>query len=434
MAVVMHPSRPLDHRRFVQQTVAGFARHINPGFLEARKSVTEAGDEAAVEWEGEGSILRDATGREFIDLLGGYGIYNLGMRHPEVVAAVEAQLHRNPLHSQELLDPLRPLFAACLAAIAPAGLTRAFFCNSGTEAVEGAMKLAMWVTGRHHFVATSNAFHGKTLGALSLMGKDRYRAPFEPALLRCAHVSFGDSGALRDLLTRLAAADDLPAAVVVEPIQGEAGAIVPPDGYLADVRALCSDYDVLMVVDEVQTCLGRTGAMFAVDHWGVVPDIMTLGKSLGGGVLPVGAVLSTPELWRVWEADPFVHSNTFGGNPLACAAGIAAVNVTVRDDLPAQAAKKGQRVLQDVASLADRYPDVLTGVTGKGLLLAMHFASDEIGYAVAAGLFRRGVLVAGTSANARAVRIEPALNIADDLLDAVIDRLDSALAEVSSAR
>ena len=431
LAVVMDPARPADHRRFVAETVAGFARHINPGFLEARKSVTEAGDEAAVEWEGEGSILRDAAGREFIDLLGGYGIYNLGMRHPDVVAAVEAQLHRNPLHSQELLDPLRPLFASCLAAIAPEGLTRAFFCNSGTEAVEGAMKLAMWVTGRHHFVAARHAFHGKTLGALSLMGKERFRAPFEPALLRCAHVPFGDAAALRGLLERMAAADDLPAAVVLEPIQGEAGAIVPPDGYLAEVRALCTDYDVLMIVDEVQTCLGRTGAMFAVDHWNVVPDIMTLGKSLGGGVLPVGAMLSTPEVWKVWESDPFVHSNTFGGNPLACAAGIAAVHVTVRDDLPAHAAKKGQRLLADVGLLAERYPSVLTSVTGRGLLLAMHFASNEIGYAVAAGLFRRGVLVAGTTANARAVRIEPALNIEDDLLDTVIDRLDATLAEVN---
>jgi putrescine aminotransferase len=430
LAVVLNPARPADHRAFVDRTVAGFARHINPGFLEARKSVTEAGDEAAVEWEGEGSLLRDATGREFIDLLGGYGIYNLGMRHPDVVAAVEAQLHRSPLHSQELLDPLRPLFAECLASVAPAGLTRAFFCNSGTEAVEGALKLAMWVTGRHHFVATANAFHGKTLGALSLMGKDRFRAPFEPALLRCARVPFGDAGALGAVLARLNTEGDLPAAVVLEPIQGEAGAVVPPDDYLPEVRRLCREFDVLLIADEVQTCLGRTGAMFAVDHWGVVPDILTLGKSLGGGVLPVGAVLSTPELWRVWEADPFVHSNTFGGNPLACAAGIAAVHVTVRDDLPGQAAKKGQRLMHDVGSLAERYPDVLTSVSGRGLLLAMHFATNELGYAVAAGLFRRGVLVAGTTANARAVRIEPALNIPDELLDSVLDRLDDTLHEV----
>ncbi|HUS61801.1 MAG TPA: aminotransferase class III-fold pyridoxal phosphate-dependent enzyme [Acidimicrobiales bacterium] len=421
--------RPADHQGFVDRIVTAFATHVNPGILEARKSVTESGDEAAVEWEGQGSILSDASGREYIDLLGGYGIYNLGMRHPDVIAAVEAQLARSPLHSQELLDPLRALLAQSLAAIAPAGMTRAFFCNSGTEAVEAAMKLAMWATARHTFIAAEDAFHGKTLGALSLMGKERFRKPFEPALIGCTRVPFGDAEAMA---SALASANPKPAAVVLEPVQGEAGAVVPPEGYLAEVRRLCTEHGVLFIADEVQTCLGRTGAMFAVDHWDVVPDIITLGKSIGGGVIPLGALVASPELWKVWEADPFVHSNTFGGNPLACAAGIAAVHVTVRDDLAGQALKKGQRILADVGALAEKHAGVFEKVTGRGLLLAMHFATNEIGYAVAAGLFRRGVLVAGTTANARAVRIEPALTIADDLLDEVLDRLDDTLAEVTA--
>jgi putrescine aminotransferase len=425
--IVLGPEPP-EH--LPARVVEAFGKHVNPGFLEARKSVTEAGDEAAVEWWGEASILRDTTGREFIDLLGGYGIYNLGIRHPDVVAAVEAQLHRSPLHSQELLDPLRALLASVLAQITPGDLTRAFFCNSGAEAVEAAMKLAMWVTGRHTFVAAENAFHGKTLGALSLMGKERFRGPFQPALIDTERVPFGDADALARLLD---AADPKPAAVVLEPIQGEAGAVVPPDTYLADVRRLCTEHGVLFIADEVQTCLGRTGAMFAVDHWDVVPDIMTLGKSIGGGVMPMGVMVSTPELWNVWEADPFIHSNTFGGNPLACAAGIAAIYVTLRDDLAVQAAKKGERLLEEVGALADRYPKVLSGVRGRGLLLAMEFATNELGYAVAAGLFQRGVLVAGTTANARAIRIEPALNIPDGLLDEVLVRLEDTLREVAAA-
>ena len=429
LAVVLG-DRPADHRSFADRIVGAFAEHVNPGFLEARKSVTEAGDEAAVEWEGEGSLLRDHTGREFIDLLGGYGIYNLGIRHPEVVAAVEAQLHRSPLHSQELLDPLRALFAQSLAAVAPAGLTRAFFCNSGTEAVEAAMKLAMWATGRHTFIAAENAFHGKTLGALSLMGKERFRGPFEPALIGVTRVPFGEAAALR---SALGAADPKPAAVVLEPVQGEAGAVVPPDDYWPAARAACNEHGVLLIADEVQTCLGRTGALFGVDHWGVVPDIVTLGKSLGGGVIPVGAIVSTPEIWRVWEADPFIHSNTFGGNPLACAAGIAAVHVTVRDDLAGRAAKVGDRIGRALRALAESHPGVLVDVSGRGLLLAMHFASNEAGYRVAAGLFRRGVLVAGTTANARAVRIEPALTIPDHLVDEVLGRLEDAIREVASA-
>lgn len=410
------------------RVAAAVAEHLNPGILAARKSVTESGDEAAVEWWGEGSILEDASGRRYIDCLGGYGIYNLGIRHPEVVAAVQAQLARSPLHSQELLDPLRALFASVLARITPAGLTRVFFCNSGAEAVEAAMKLAMWATGRYGFVAAEGGFHGKTLGALALMGKDRFRRPFEPVLLRCERVPYGDADAVARVLER---ADPKPAAVVLEPVQGEAGAVVPPDGYLPTVREACDAHGVLLVADEVQTGLGRTGALWAVDHWGVVPDIMTLGKSLGGGVMPIGAMVSTPALWRVWEPDPFVHSNTFGGNPLACAAGTAAVHVTLRDDLPGQAAKKGERLLAALGDLAARYPDVLRDVRGRGLLLAMEFPSDRVGYAVAAGLFRRGVLVAGTTANARAVRIEPALNIPDALLDEVLDRLEDTLGEVA---
>jgi len=426
---VVHGERPEDHRGFAERIVHAFAHHVNPGFLEARKSVTEAGDEAAVEWEGEGSVLKDHTGREFIDVLGGYGIYNLGIRHPDVVAAVEAQLRRSPLHSQELLDPLRGLFAQSLAAVAPPGLTRAFFCNSGTEAVEAAMKLAMWVTGRHTFISAENAFHGKTLGALSLMGKERFRGPFEAALVGVTRVPFGDADALAHALQE---ADPKPAAVVLEPIQGEAGAVVPPDDYWPAARRLCDEHQVLLIADEVQTCLGRTGTLFAVDHWQTTPDIVTLGKSLGGGVIPAGAMLSTPELWRVWEADPFVHSNTFGGNPLACAAGIAALHVTLRDDLAERAAKVGGRIKTAVEALADRYPGVLSHVSGRGLLLAMHFATNDVGYAVSAGLFRRGVLVAGTTANAKAVRIEPALTIPDHLVDDVLDRLDDTLAEIAT--
>jgi putrescine aminotransferase len=197
------------------------------------------------------------------------------------------------------------------------------------------------------------------------------------------------------------------------------------------VRAACDDHGVLFIADEVQTCLGRTGAMFGVDHWGVVPDIVTLGKGLGGGVMPTGAVLSTAALWRVWEKDPFIHSNTFGGNPLACAAGIAAAHVTVRDDLPGRALKLGERYRDAVSELAARHPDVLERVSGRGLLLAMHFATNEIGYEVAAGLFRRNVLVAGTTANARAVRIEPALTIPDALVDESLTRLADTVAEVA---
>ena len=426
LAIVMG-ERP-NPEAFLPHILDAFASYVNPGILKARKSVTEAGDEAAVEWEGYGSLLFDVSGRRFIDCLGGYGIYSFGMRHPDIVAAVQAQLNRSPLHSQELLDPLRALLAELLAATAPGDLTRSFFCNSGTEAVEAAIKLAMWNTGRHTFVAMENGFHGKTIGSVSLMGPQRYREPFQPALIECTLVPYGDVAALEHTVQT---SSPKPAAVVLEAVQGEGGAIPAPDGYLADVRRVCTNHGVLMIVDEVQTCLGRTGTFFAVEHDQVVPDIICLGKSLGGGIMAMGAIMSSPKWWKVWEPNPFIHSNTFGGNPLACAASIAAIHVALRDDLAGEAGRKGQRFLDEVGAMARRYPNVLESITGRGLLLAMHFKSNEIGYAVSADLFRRGVLVAGTTANARAVRIEPALTIEDDLITEVLQILDAALSEVA---
>jgi putrescine aminotransferase len=219
--------------------------------------------------------------------------------------------------------------------------------------------------------------------------------------------------------------------VVVEPVQGEAGAIVPPDDYWPRLREICTRYGVLLIADEVQTGMGRTGKMFAVDHWDVAPDIMCLGKALGGGVMPLSAFIATPEIWKVMEPNPFIHSSTFGGNPLACAAGIAAVNVTLEEDLPGQAAVTGAHLLSELQKLQRRYPDHLIEARGLGLLIGLEFVDTEFGYAVAAGLFKRGVLVAGTLLNAKTLRIEPALNIPRALVDEVVEKLDDTLQELA---
>ena len=202
----------------------------------------------------------------------------------------------------------------------------------------------------------------------------------------------------------------------MEPIQGEAGAIVPPDDFWPRIRKACDEYGTLLIADEVQTGLGRTGKMFGVEHWDVVPDIMCLGKALGGGVMPLSAFISTPKIWSVLETNPFIHSSTFGGNPLACAAGIAAINVTLEEDLAGQAARKGKYMLAKLIRLKMRYDRIIRRVSGKGLLLGVEFANTEVGYKVVAGLFRRGVLVAGTLTNSKIVRIEPALNIPPKLI------------------
>ena len=414
-----------------RRTIENFNSYYNKGFLDYRKSVTEAEGYAAIEWTGQGSHFRGLFGQEYIDCLGGYGIYSAGIQHPKVVKAVRDQLGRMALSSQELLDPLRGALANLLGELAPGDIQNAFFINNGADAVEGAMKLARLYTGRAGFIATLRGFHGKSYGALSIMGKAEYRHPFEPLLEDVYFVPFGDADAVEEELRRAHLVGHDIAAVIVEPIQGEAGAIVPPDDYWPRLRTICDEYDVLLIADEVQTGMGRTGKMFAVEHWDVAPDILCLGKALGGGVMPLSAFMSTPKIWKVLEPNPFIHSSTFGGNPLACAAGIAAVNVTLEEDLPGQAERTGAYLIGELEKRREHYPELLLEVRGKGLLIGLKFASQELGYHVAAGLFRRGVLVAGTLLNSKTIRIEPALNIAREVVDKVLAALDETLHEVA---
>ena len=411
-----------------KQTVWDFDHHFTPGLVKYRKSVTEAGDYAALEWTGEGSIVRDLLGREWIDCLGGYGIYDLGIRNPEVLAAVRAQLDRNPMPTQELLDPFKGMLCRLLAQISPGELTNAFICNSGTEAIEGAMKIARVATGKQGFVCADGAFHGKTLGSLSLMSKTAFREPVEPLLGPVFRIPFGDADAAERVVREHASEI---AAVVMEPIQGEAGGVVPPDDFWPRLRAACTAHDVLLIADEVQTGLGRTGTLWAVDHWDVEPDILCVAKSLGGGVMPVGAIVGRAHIWAALEPNPFLHTSTFGGNPLACAAAIASLHVILRDKLWEQAARKGERFMRALEEMRAGYPGVLVRVQGKGLLIGMVFPDNETGYRVSSELFRNGVLVAGTQIAATTVRIEPALTMPDELIDEVLARLDQTLASVA---
>jgi len=413
----------------VKETVDGFKDHYNPGFLEYRKSVST--DYTAVEWEDSGTGFTDIYGKKFIDCLGGYGIYNVGHRNPKVMAAVKNQLNRQALHSQELLDPLRAMLAKLVAMVTPGDLQYAFFTNSGTETVEGALKLAKLHTGRPGIIAAAGAFHGKSLGSLSMTAKAVFRTPYLPLLPNVQHVPFGDADCLRKVIDSSFTVGNEIAAVILEPIQGEAGVVIPPDDYLPRVREICDEYGVLLIADEVQTGMGRTGKLFAVEHWGVVPDILCLAKAFGGGVMPIGAFISTEEIWQKMTPNPFIHTTTFGGNPIACAAAIAAFSVILEEGLAEQSAEKGAYILPKFQKIAQKYPDVLKEVRGKGLLIGLEFVDDETGYKVASGLFDNGVLVAGTLVSAVTIRIEPTLTITIDELDKVAEILDKVCAEVS---
>src|SRR5258707_10197274 len=257
----------------IETTVSNFARYYNSGFIEYRKSVAEAGDFAAVEWTGRGATFRDVLGREYIDCLGGFGLFNLGWAHPKVVGAVQAQLQKSPLPTQELLDPLRGMLAHLLAEITPGDIQYSFFVSSGTEAVEGAMQLAKLYTRKSGFIAAVRGFHGKTAGSLSLTGKAIFRRPAMTPQNNVFHVPYGDADAIEQQLRIAREGGNDIAAVIMEPVQGEAGAIVPPDNFSPGLLALCDEYYVFLIADALQTDLGRTVALLVPNNCKCLPDI-----------------------------------------------------------------------------------------------------------------------------------------------------------------
>lgn len=405
----------------VADTLRKYAEFVNPGLVKLYRF----GGVETVEWEAQGVVVRDVYGREYLDFSGGPAVFALGHRHPRVVQAVVEQIHRMPMSVRAM--PRRPEaeLAALLAELTPGDLRYCFFCNSGAEAVEGALKLARAATGRKAFVATEGAFHGKTFGALSATGREKYRKPFEPLLPGFRHVPFGDADAMAEVVDR-----DV-AAVIVEPIQGEGGVRVPPDDYLPMVREICDRAGALLIVDEVQTGLGRTGRMFACEHWGVVPDILTLAKALGGGVMPIGAFVARPHLWAAFSDDPYLHSSTFGGNPAACAAGVATLRVLVEEDLPSRAARMGEVLMAGLREVAARHPRWVRDVRGKGLLVGVEFSDPDVALLASAEAIARGVIFFFSLNRPEVVRLAPPLIVERHHVERACAVLDEALQAVA---
>jgi putrescine aminotransferase len=421
----------VEKKNVIKESVKFWIDHVNEGFLKYRKSVST--DYTAVEWEDDGAVFRDINGKEFLDMLGGFGVYVTGHRHPKVLKAVIDQLGRQGIHSQELIDPLRTYLAHLVSLITPGDLKYAFFTNSGTESVEGCLKMAVLTTGRHKFIGAIGAFHGKSMGALGGTSKAIFREPFLP-LLNWSHVPFGDINALKTMMESCDFSGDRVAAVVLEPILGEGGIVVAPPGYLAAARELCDKFGSMLIFDEIQSGMGRTGKMFACEHDGVVPDLMALGKGFGGGIMPIGAVVGSAKTWEKYIDNPFLHTTTFGGNPPACAAAIATINVLLDEDLPRQAAEKGAYMLKQLNALAAKYSKVLKLARGRGLMLGMEFTDNDLGYEVAKQLFGRNILISGTYINARVLRLEPALTISRAQLDQFLAALEESLKAVYKAR
>lgn len=408
----------MDKKEVINETIDKYEKYVNPAVAKLFRFMGLA----TIEWEAQGAVIRDIDGKEYIDCLGGYGVFSLGHRHPKVVEAVKKQLDRMPLSSKVLFDKPMADAAELLADITPGDLQYSFFVNSGTEAVEGALKLAKLHTGKSKIISTVNSFHGKTLGSLSATGRDLFRQPFKPLLEGFVHVPFNNVAALEQAI------DHDTAAVILEPIQGEGGIIVPDDDYLPTVRELCDKFETVLIIDEVQTGLGRTGRMFATEHYGVVPDIVTTAKALGGGVMPIGAFTARPYLWEKYITSPFLHTSTFGGNPLACAAAIAAIQVIREEKLAERACDSGTYFLNELKKLQSSFPDVIVEVRGKGLMIGIELAKEGAGGFLMSELVTNGILAAYTLNNPKVIRIEPPLVITKEQIDYALKVLRTAIA------
>ncbi|NWF30232.1 aspartate aminotransferase family protein [Streptomyces sp. PKU-EA00015] len=367
----------------------------------------------------EGSRVWDAEGNEYLDC-GGYGVFILGHRHPRVVDAVIEQIRRHPMATRLLLEPIAAKAAAALAAVTPRGLERVHFVNSGAEATETAIKLAR-AHGKHRLISAIGGYHGKTTGALAVTAKPLYQDPFRP-LLPAEHVPYGDA----DALERVLAGGD-PACVILEPMQGEGGAVLPPPGYLARVQRLCAEHGAMFVLDEIQTGLGRLGTWWGADIEGVRPDVLLVGKNLSGGVIPVAAAVATPQAYAPFDKDPFLHTSTFAASPVAMAAAAAAVAAIRDEDLVERARTLGEELLDRLHSaLAPLLGDTVVDIRGRGLLLGIEMRDEGAAGELVLNLMESGLLVNHSLNAQRVVRLTPPAVLTPADLDRITDTFTSA--------
>ena len=353
--------------------------------------------------KGKGLVVQDVDGKTYLDFLGGIATNILGHAHPSIVAAVSKQVRTLNHVSNFYSHPNAVLLAEKLVSLTNAKKAKVFFCQSGAEANEAAIKLSR-KSGRSHIVAAQGSFHGRTMGALSLTGQPSKREPFLPLLKNVKHVPFGDLEAMRRSISKRTAM------VIIEPILGEAGVIVPPIDYLQGLRELCDKNGALLVIDAVQTGMGRTGDWFGYEYSGITPDVITLAKGLGGG-LPLGAMIAIGDSADLFK--PGEHGSTFGGNPITTAAGLAVIKTIEKQNLLKKVRKQGQRLIQELALI----PGV-SQVRGSGLLIGVELEEDNANE-IARKLAEAGVLV--NAANSSTIRIAPALIVSDSQVNKFIN-------------
>ena len=404
-----------------EEVMQKYEKYINPSSTRLFRFMGLS----SIEAHAEGWIITDTEGKSVIDCLGGYGMFAVGHRHPKVLEAVERELHNMPMCGKVLFNEPAAMLAEKLAEITPGALQYNFFCNSGTEAVEGCLKVARLTTGRKKFVAAHNAFHGKTFGSLTATGRDLYRDPFKPLLDGFIHIPFNDITALEQTV------DEDTAAVILEPVQGEGGINVPAEGYMKQAEEIAHKKGALLIADEVQTGIGRTGTWFGVEHDGAKPDLMAVAKALGGGVMPIGSVIGTEAAWQGLIEAPFLHTSTFGGGQMACAAGVATLQIIEEENLLQRSAETGAYFKNGIESIAKEFPQVIKEVRGRGMMIGMDLTKEGAGGMLMALMIDQHVIVAYTLNNPKVIRIEPPLIMPKSVVDHVLEILRNSIKQVA---
>lgn len=374
----------------------------------------------------QGATITDSEGKTYIDCVGGYGLFNLGHNNPDIIESLTDQLKEQQLLTKPLISEIQVRLAECIENITPGELSCSFILNSGSEAIDCAIKLVRLHRGGKTIITAQKSFHGHTFGALTASGIPSFKRAFQPLLPGFISVPFGDIEALKQSIS----ADT--GAVLIEPIQHEAGILLPPNDYLQKVRKLCDEHGLILILDEIKTGFGKTGRMFACEHYDVVPDILVLGKSLGGGLIPTGAVIAKSFLWKRFGLSFPMSASSFAGNVLACRAGLSTIRYIQRGSLLIDCAEKGKMLLRSFRDYIDEYPNILRSVEGLGLLIGIETKSGKIALELAKEMIRRGIIMVPAFGNSSVLMVEPPLVISFQQIRAVVDSFSAACVNVSS--
>ena len=373
----------------------------------------------------QGAAITDSHGNTYIDCVGGYGLFNLGHNNPDIIESIIEQLREQQLLTKPLISEIQVRLAECIEKITPGDLSCSFILNSGSEAIDCAIKLVRLHKGGKTIITAQKSFHGHTFGALTASGIPSFKKAFQPLLPGFISVPFGDIEALKRSISAETGA------VLIEPIQHEAGILLPPDSYLREVRELCDEHELILIMDEIKTGFGKTGRMFACEHYGLVPDILVLGKSLGGGLIPAGAIVARSHLWKRFGLSFSMSASSYAGNVLACRAGLSTIRYIQESNLLAECDEKGKMLLRSFRDYVGEYPNILRSANGLGLLIGIETQSGKIALELAKEMIRQGVIMVPAFGNSSVLMVEPPLVISFNQIRAIVDAFAAACAKVN---